>query len=126
MISSILVAFVRSASIACVQQPAPSSGVRRTAEIPQIPPPSGPFGIGRMGFDWTNPSRSDDYDSNRQRDLMVYFWYPTAKSPEAKGQYLPGAPSRKPGVCIMSSDQRCTMLLLRTNHSTVIALRPLC
>ncbi len=91
MISSILFALVCSASIACVQEPAPSSDVRRTAEIPQIPRPSGPFGIGRMGFDWTDPSRSDDYDSNRRRELMVYFWYPTAKSPEAKGQYLPGA-----------------------------------
>jgi dienelactone hydrolase len=44
-----------------------------------------------MGFDWTDPSRSDDHDSTRQRELMVYFWYPTAKSPKARGQYLPGA-----------------------------------
>lgn len=91
MISGILLALVCSASFVCVQQPDSSSGVRKTAEVPQIPPPSGPFGIGRMGFDWTDPSRSDDYDSNRQRELMVYFWYPTTKSPEAKGPYLPGA-----------------------------------
>jgi dienelactone hydrolase len=88
---SVLIAFFVSASFACAQRPAPSSGVQRTAETPQIPPPSGPFGIGRTGFDWTDPSRRDDYDSNRQRELMVYLWYPTTRSPEAKGQYLPGA-----------------------------------
>lgn len=91
MISGILVAFVCSASFACLEQPAPSGGVQRNPEISQIPPPSGPFGIGRMGFDWTDPSRSGDYDSNRPHELMVYFWYPTAKSAEAKGPYLPGA-----------------------------------
>jgi dienelactone hydrolase len=91
MICSILIAFVCSASFACVQQPATSSGVQRTAEIPQIPPPSGPFGIGRIGFDWIDASRPDDYDAKRHRELMVYLWYPAAKSPGANGRYLPGA-----------------------------------
>jgi predicted esterase len=83
MIFSILIAFVCSASFAGVQQ-------QRAAETPQIPLPSGPFGIGRMGFDWTDTLRKNDYDSKRQRELMVYFWYPTAKSPGEKGRYLPG------------------------------------
>ena len=91
MIPGILVAFVCGASFTCMQQSIPPSGVDRTAQTPQIPPPTGPFGVGRMGFDWTDPSRKDPYDSKRPRELMVYLWYPTAKSPDAKGQYLPGA-----------------------------------
>lgn len=107
MLSSILVAFVCTTSFACVQQPAQSSSVRSTAEIPQIPPPSGPLGIGRMGFDWTDTSRSDDYEANRKRELMVYLWYPTEKSPEAKGLYLPGAVEMdaKPEIQKLMSDE---------------------
>ena len=58
---------------------------------PQIPQPSGPFGIGRVGFDWTDGSRPDEYHAKRHRELMVYLWYPTAKSAAAKGVYYPGA-----------------------------------
>ena len=107
MISSILLTLICSASFTRVQLPAQSNGVRRTAQMPQIPSPSGPFGIGRMGFDWTDPSRNDDYDSKRQRELMVYFWYPTAKSPDAKGQYYPGAAQMdaKPEIRKIMSDE---------------------
>jgi predicted dienelactone hydrolase len=72
-------------------RPGASIGMQRTAEVPQIPSPSGPFGIGRIGFHWIDTSRPDDYDPKRNRELMVYFWYPTAKSAGAKGQYLPYA-----------------------------------
>lgn len=107
MKSGILVAFVCSVSFACAQLPAPSRGVQRNREIAQIPSPSGPFGIGRMGFDWTDTSRSDDFDSNRHRELMVYVWYPTAKSPEAMGRYLPGAArmDAKPEIQKLMSDE---------------------
>jgi len=69
-------------------------GVRPTDASPKIPLPSGPFGIGRVGYDWVDPSRPDRYSTepNAHRELMVYFWYPTsAKSADAKGPYLPGA-----------------------------------
>jgi pimeloyl-ACP methyl ester carboxylesterase len=62
--------------------------------LPKIPVPSGPFGIGRVGYDWVDPSRPDQYSSDpkARRELMVYFWYPTSQKPEdAKGAYLPGA-----------------------------------
>lgn len=107
MKSGILVALVCIASFACAQLAAPSRGVQRNREIPQIPSPSGPFGIGRMGFDWTDTSRSDDFDLNRHRELMVYVWYPTAKSPEAMGRYLPGAArmDAKPEIQKLMSDE---------------------
>lgn len=67
---------------------------QKTDTLPQLPLPSGPFGIGRIGYHWVDSSRMEPYSSqpNAHRELMVYFWYPTsAKSPDAKGPYLPGA-----------------------------------
>jgi predicted esterase len=85
-----LLACMYSAPVAYVQQPSASS-VQTSTAVPEIPSPSGPFGIGRIGCHWTDDSRPDDYEPKRRRELMVYFWYPTAKSSLAKGQYLPGA-----------------------------------
>src|SRR5579884_1580284 len=62
--------------------------------LPEIPAPSGHFGIGRAGYDWVDGSRPDPYstDAKAHRELMVWFWYPTAKnSSTARGPYLPGA-----------------------------------
>jgi predicted dienelactone hydrolase len=88
---SAMLACLFSASLVSVQQPGPSSSVKTSAVVPEIPYPSGPLGIGRIGFDWIDTSRPDNYDPKRKRELMVYFWYPTAKSGDAKGKYLPGA-----------------------------------
>ncbi len=61
--------------------------------VPRLPMPTGPFGIGRVGYDWTDTARPDRFaaDKKAHRELMVYLWYPTAKDAEAKGAYLPGA-----------------------------------
>ena len=64
------------------------------ADTPQLPQPSGPLGIGRAGYDWTDASRPNRFssDANAHRELMVYVWYPTSKkSADARGAYLPGA-----------------------------------
>jgi dienelactone hydrolase len=71
-----------------------SQGAQPDDALPRIPVPAGPFGIGRVGYDWTDSSRADRYSSapNAHRELMVYMWYPTsANSADAKGPYLPGA-----------------------------------
>jgi dienelactone hydrolase len=69
-------------------QSAPVPGV-----VPRLPMPTGSFGIGRVGYDWTDTARPDRFsaDAKAHRELMVYLWYPTAKAAEAKGAYLPGA-----------------------------------
>ncbi len=61
--------------------------------VPRLPMPTGTFGIGRVGYDWTDTARPDRFaaDKKAHRELMVYLWYPTAKDAEAKGAYLPGA-----------------------------------
>jgi predicted dienelactone hydrolase len=89
LFGSILLVCLYSISLAALEQPGASS--TRTAAPPQIPSPTGPYGIGRIGYHWTDASRPDDYDPKLRRELMVYFWYPTTKSAGAKGQYLPGA-----------------------------------
>jgi dienelactone hydrolase len=70
------------------------SGLEASQKAPELRIPSGPFGIGRIGCDWTDTSRPDQFSSypNAHRRLMVYLWYPTSqKSADAKGAYLPGA-----------------------------------
>ena len=59
---------------------------------PKLPHPSGPFGIGRVGFDWIDASRAHRFsaDPKSPRELMVYLWYPTSHQ-NARGSYLPGA-----------------------------------
>lgn len=91
LFGSAMLACLFSAPVVCVQHLKASSGVKTSTSVPEIPSPSGPFGIGRVGFHWIDTSRPDEYDPRRQRELMVYFWYPTVKSATAKGQYLPGA-----------------------------------
>jgi predicted dienelactone hydrolase len=75
-----------------------SFGGRRQAQldlVAKLPPASGKFGIGRVGFDWVDQKRPEPLSgaANAHRELMVYVWYPAsasrANSPE--GVYLPRA-----------------------------------
>lgn len=62
--------------------------------VPRLPDPPGPYGIGRVGYDWVDTTRPDRFAGNpaAHRELMVYVWYPARGKPEgAKGAYLPGA-----------------------------------
>ena len=74
-----------------------SAGQAETAQpdaVPRLPTPTGPYGIGRVGFDWTDATRPDRFASKpgAHRELMVYMWYPAeSKSAEVTAPYLPGA-----------------------------------
>jgi hypothetical protein len=62
--------------------------------IPKLPNPSGPFGVGRVAFDWIDPNRVADMVDNpaTQTELMVYVWYPSdTVDKEVKGILFPGA-----------------------------------
>jgi predicted dienelactone hydrolase len=64
------------------------------AATPTLPMPSGPFGIGRIGYEWIDTSRPDTYSASpdAHRDLMVYLWYPAPRTDTGnRGSYLPGA-----------------------------------
>jgi dienelactone hydrolase len=71
-----------------------SASPAQSSTTPELPPPSGPFGVGRTAYEWTDASRSESHSPDPQvhRDLMVYLWYPSPrKEVETKGEYLPGA-----------------------------------
>ena len=57
------------------QHQLPSRPVQRP-EIPHLPAPSGPFGIGRIGYEWIDTSRPEVHSADPQahRDLMVFLW----------------------------------------------------
>ena len=60
----------------------------------KLPVPSGPDGIGRVGYEWTDNARSDPYsaDPKAHRALMVYIWYPAPRNAAGGAEpYLPGA-----------------------------------
>ena len=58
-----------------------------------LPAPSGPYAIGRLSYDWVDPSRHDPFAANPavRRELLVWIWYPAVRSSEPPGRYLPGA-----------------------------------
>src|SRR5207247_9787550 len=42
-----------------------------------LSPPTGPYAVGRMEFDWIDQSRPDPFVSGKQnRELDVFVWYP--------------------------------------------------
>jgi hypothetical protein len=51
---SAVLACLFSASGVCVNQPSASTSAKTSAAVPKIPYPSGPLGIGRIGFHWTS------------------------------------------------------------------------
>jgi dienelactone hydrolase len=63
--------------------------------VPVLPRPTGPFAVGRIGFDWTDRSRREvlSKDAGAKRELMIYVWYPTEKGGKTgkPAPYLPGA-----------------------------------
>lgn len=82
-------------SFAAMQaQPTKPIQTAQSGVVPQLPTPDGPYGIGRVGYDWTDTTRRNrsSTDPQAHRELMVYVWYPTAaKNAEARGIYMPGA-----------------------------------
>lgn len=82
-------------SHACASQNVPAAQPPHSAAaqaVPVLPTPTGPYGIGRVGFDWTDEKRRDHANPDHPRELMVYFWYPAVPSAlPAHGDYLPGA-----------------------------------
>src|SRR5882672_11481302 len=79
-----------------------SHGVRASAAILsqtpaatklELPVPSGPFAVGRIAYHWTDSSRREPFSlqMGAPREVMVYVWYPAAKSKVA-GQTAPYLP----------------------------------
>jgi predicted dienelactone hydrolase len=59
----------------------------------QLPAPTGPYGVGRTAYDWTDPGRTDPLapEPGRHRELSVWIWYPApAGTPGPAAPYAPG------------------------------------
>ena len=59
-----------------------------------LPTPSGPYSIGRQGYDLTDRSRADPFSlrEDGHRKLMVYIWYPVQHTKgQSTGEYVPRA-----------------------------------
>lgn len=58
----------------------------------ELPAPTGPFGVGRVAYHWTDKTRPEPLSSHEGalRELMVYVWYPLETSKGgAPAPYLP-------------------------------------
>jgi Platelet-activating factor acetylhydrolase, isoform II len=65
------------------------------AENPSLPTPSGSYGIGRVSYELTDPSRPEPLSSNpnARRKMMAYVWYPIdrrAAQGKVTAPYSPG------------------------------------
>jgi len=58
-----------------------------------LPGPSGPYAVGRLSYDWVDPSRPDPFAAHlgSRRELVVWIWYPARPTTAPAGRYLPGA-----------------------------------
>jgi predicted dienelactone hydrolase len=57
-----------------------------------MPSPSGPHAVGRVSYDWVDPSRAEAYSDDlvARRELVVWIWYPAATAQAGeRAPYLP-------------------------------------
>lgn len=69
---------------------------------PQLPPPTGSYGVGRVSYELTDKSRPEPLSSkpDARRRIMLYVWYPTdrnsaGKDGEKTAPYIPGLEQNK-------------------------------
>src|SRR5438552_9980826 len=69
-----------------------------------LPPPTGPFAVGRALYDWTDDAHPDPLAPvpETKRELLVWIWYPAAAGPSTVADdYVPAqvrGPARPGGV----------------------------
>jgi predicted dienelactone hydrolase len=58
---------------------------------PQLPPPTGPYAVGRTSYLWSDASREEVWtdDPSDHRELMAYVWYPATKGKTSPAAYYP-------------------------------------
>jgi Platelet-activating factor acetylhydrolase, isoform II len=81
-------------AVATSQVSSPAQPRSSTDVFPVLPVPSGPYAIGRQGYDLMDMSRTDPFslEKGRNRELMIYVWYPAKHSnQQSAGEYFPHA-----------------------------------
>jgi predicted dienelactone hydrolase len=72
-----------------------------STDAPQMPAPTGPYGVARVSYDMVDRTRQETLGEKpgSPREVMVEVWYPTAprlSSPQSTAPYLPGFDAAKP------------------------------
>jgi predicted dienelactone hydrolase len=70
----------------------PATDSTKSPAFGTLPPPTGPFAVGRTTVHWTDESRFEPLSTNHEpRELMVDIWYPAEPSNQAPANYLDAA-----------------------------------
>src|SRR5262249_47758246 len=55
-----------------------------------LPTPTGPYSVGRASLQWSDESRPDAASPDGHRQLVVWLWYPSAKTQQQVAAWQPG------------------------------------
>jgi len=55
-----------------------------------LPAPTGPYSVGRASLQWSDESRPDAASPDGHRQLVVWLWYPAAKTQQQVAAWQPG------------------------------------
>jgi Platelet-activating factor acetylhydrolase, isoform II len=70
----------------------PETDSTKSPALGALPPPTGPFAVGKTTVHWTDQSRVEPLSPNHEpRELMVDIWYPAEPSNAAPANYLDAA-----------------------------------
>lgn len=85
----------------------------------ELPAPTGPYGVGRAAYDWTDTARTDPLapEPGRHRELSVWIWYPAPAG--TSGPPAPYAPGDWAGI--LRFGILASRLDAVTTHSVVAA-----
>src|SRR5262249_40599859 len=75
---------------------APTADSAQGSSPASLPPPTGPFAVGKITVDWADESRIEPLSPNHEpRELMVDIWYPAELSNAVPAGYLDAAAYEK-------------------------------
>jgi len=55
-----------------------------------LPAPTGPYSVGRVSVQWSDEARPDAASPDGHRQLVVWLWYPAAKTQQEVAPWQPG------------------------------------
>lgn len=82
----------------------------------RLPAPTGPYALGTRILDLADPSRAEEYDPSRRRELVIQIWYPAAPSRNHFAPYR-----RRVETTLLSSYQSVTPTHSRLDAPTLSA-----
>ena len=74
----------------------PAANSLKSPTLPTLPPPTGPFVVGKVTVHWVDESRVEPLSPNHEpREVMVDIWYPAEPSDAVPAEYLDAAAYEK-------------------------------